>query len=75
MNLFSVQSAEFTGRHIGPNENDTKEMLNTIGIGSMEELIGRTVPSAIRMDHELALPGAMSEAAYLTMVKAISEKN
>ncbi len=75
MNLFSVQSAEFTGRHIGPNENDTKEMLNTIGIGSMEELIGRTVPAAIRMDHQLALPGAMSEAAYLTMVKAISDKN
>ncbi len=75
MNLFSAQSAEFIGRHIGPNPQDTKAMLSTIGAGSIEELISRTVPQAIRMDHALNIPSGMSEAEYLTMLKEISLKN
>lgn len=75
MDLFSIQHSEFTGRHIGPNEQETKEMLQTIGVSSMDELIGRTVPQAIRMNHRLNLPEAMSEAEYLQMVKDISLKN
>ncbi len=75
MNLFSAQNQEFTGRHIGPNAKDTKEMLSTIGVADMEELIGRTVPGAIRMDHRLNLPEALSEAEYLRILKDISLKN
>jgi len=75
MNLFSLQSNEFKGRHIGPNEEATKEMLQTIGVSSMDELIGRTVPASIRMDHKLNIPAAMSEADYLQMVKELSLKN
>ncbi|MBS1690245.1 MAG: glycine dehydrogenase (aminomethyl-transferring), partial [Bacteroidetes bacterium] len=75
MNLFSLQNQEFTQRHIGPDETETREMLDVIGVADMEELIGRTVPQSIRMDHKLKLPEAMSEAAYLQMVKEISLKN
>src|ERR1043165_7023413 len=75
MNLFSIQSEEFIHRHIGPNAQDTQKMLDTIGVESMEELIGRTVPGSIRMDHRLRLPEAMSEAEYLAHVKEISLKN
>lgn len=75
MDLFSIQHGEFTGRHIGPNEQETKEMLKTIGVSSMDELISRTVPQAIRMNHRLNLPEALSEAEYLQMVKEISLKN
>ena len=75
MNLFLAQSQEFQGRHIGPNAEETKQMLQTIGVGSIDELIGRTVPSGIRMEHKLAIPEPMSEAAYLQMVNAISQKN
>jgi glycine dehydrogenase len=75
MNLFSIQSEEFIGRHIGPNEHDRKEMLHTIGVESMEELIGRTVPAAIRMDHKLAIPESVSEAEYLEQLKETSLKN
>ncbi len=75
MNLLSIQSAEFTGRHIGPGEQDTKKMLHAIGVESMEELIGRTVPAAIRMDHKLRIPAAMSEAEYLQQSKETSLKN
>ncbi len=75
MNLFSIQSEEFIGRHIGPNEADTKEMLKTIGVDSMEDLIARTVPQSIRMDHKLHIPEAQSEAEFLAEVKEVSLKN
>ncbi len=75
MNLFSIQNEEFTHRHIGPGEQDTKDMLNTIGIESMEELIRRTVPASIRMGHKLSIPDGISEAEYLYELKESSLKN
>jgi glycine dehydrogenase len=75
MNLFSLQNQEFTQRHIGPDEHETKEMLRAIGVDSMEELISRTVPAAIRMSKPLNIPSALSEAEYLHEIKEISLKN
>jgi glycine dehydrogenase len=75
MSLFEAQSKEFQHRHIGPNESHTREMLKTIGVSSLDELIDRTVPSNIRMKEELNLPPAMSEAEYLTHIKDISLQN
>ena len=42
---------------------------------SLEELIDQTVPSAIRMNHELNIPAAMSEHEYLQHIKDVSLKN
>jgi glycine dehydrogenase len=75
MTIFEQQSNEFIPRHIGPNEADTKAMLKTIGVSSIDELISKTVPSSIRMNHELNIPPAMSEHEYLKHVKEISQKN
>ena len=75
MNLFSSQSQEFTQRHIGPDATETEQMLDTIGVKSLDELIDRTVPAAIRMNRSLNLPAQLSEAAYLRELKAISLKN
>ena len=41
----------------------------------MDELVSRTVPSVIRMNHRLNLPEALSEADYLRLVKDMSLKN
>ena len=75
MSLFSIQNEEFTGRHIGPGAEDTKEMLRVTGVANMEELIARTVPQSIRMDHQLRLPKPQSEAQYLHELKEVSQKN
>jgi glycine dehydrogenase len=75
MNLFEQQSNEFIPRHIGPNKADTKAMLKKTGASSLEDLISKTVPSAIRMDHSLNIPPAMSEHEYLKHIKEISLKN
>src|ERR1044072_2637826 len=75
MNLFSSQSREFTARHSGPNERETSEMLASIGVSSLDKLISRTVPDAIRMDHALRVPAQASEAEYLRELKETSLKN
>jgi glycine dehydrogenase len=75
MSLFESQSKEFQRRHNGPNESQTEQMLKTIGVNNLDELIDKTVPAGIRMDHELNLPPAMSEAEYLSHIKEVSLKN
>ena len=75
MNLFEQQANEFIPRHIGPNEADTKKMLKKIGAESLNQLISNTVPSAIRMNHSLDIPPAMSEHEYLKHIKEVSLKN
>jgi len=74
MNLFQAQSNEFLGRHIGTLA-DTDKMLAAIGMGSLEELIDKTIPGSIRKKDTLAVPDAVSEAQYLRELKNISMKN
>src|SRR3979490_1085376 len=74
MNLFEQESGEFLARHIGSIEEE-EEMLGTIGVKSIEELIDQTVPAAIRMKHELNIPPSMSEHEYLQHIKDVSLKN
>ncbi|MGZ6304650.1 MAG: aminomethyl-transferring glycine dehydrogenase, partial [Ktedonobacteraceae bacterium] len=75
MNLFESQSKEFQRRHNGPSESQTAQMLKTIGVSNLDELVERTVPSNIRMKGELDLPSAMSEDQYLAHIKEVSLKN
>ena len=65
----------FARRHIGPNEVETEEMLGAIGFENLDSLIGATVPKNIRLDRELSLPEAKSEAEALAELRAISKKN
>ena len=75
MNIFEQQAGEFATRHIGPDENETRSMLETTGIDSLDELIDKTVPGNIRMQDPLPLPPAMSEHEYLRHIKDISLRN
>lgn len=75
MNLFQNQSTEFHQRHIGPNETEVKEMLNTIGVESLDELINKTVPEGIRMQENLNIPAAVSEFEYLNELKKVAAQN
>jgi len=75
MNLFEQQQYEFAGRHIGPNKQDTKSMLKTIGVETMDELIDKTVPASIRLKKPLKLPVAQTEFEYLDELKKIAAKN
>jgi glycine dehydrogenase len=50
-------------------------MLKTIGVGSLGELIDKTVPGPIRLEKPLRLPQAMSEYEYLNHIRSIGSKN
>lgn len=65
----------FTERHIGPNPDDIQQMLDTLGISNLDDLIDKTVPQAIRFQQELKLPPAQSEYAALAKLKQIAAKN
>ncbi len=75
MNLFEQQQYEFAGRHIGPNEEEATEMLKTIGVENLDELINQTVPPSIRLKNPLKLPVAQTEFEYLDELKKIAARN
>ena len=65
----------FANRHNGPRPSQVKEMLKVLGVSSIEELIGQTVPKDILLKEPLRLDPAMSEHEYLASLKAIADKN
>lgn len=75
MSLNIHYQENFKDRHIAPNEADTAEMLKTVGVKSIDELIEQTVPAAIRLKQPLNLPKAKSEVDYLTALKQTASLN
>lgn len=75
MTLFEQQQNEFAQRHIGPSAAETKAMLSTIGLQSVDELIDKTVPPAIRLRTPLQTGSAVSEYQYLNELRATASLN
>ena len=67
--------SDFIARHLGPNGTEVSEMLNKIGVSSLDELIDKTIPSAIRLNRELNVSTGISEAEYLKHIQAIGKQN
>jgi glycine dehydrogenase len=65
----------FADRHIGPNEDETREMLRAVGYDNLDALIDATVPKNIRLDRALDLPEAKSETEALAELRALSKQN
>ncbi|MGN6180383.1 MAG: aminomethyl-transferring glycine dehydrogenase, partial [Mucilaginibacter sp.] len=75
MKLNTDYQEKFQSRHIAPNEADTAQMLKTIGVTSVDELIDQTIPARIRLKKPLNLPAAKSEFDYLNTLKQTSLNN
>ncbi|GAB5417675.1 MAG: aminomethyl-transferring glycine dehydrogenase [Crocinitomicaceae bacterium] len=65
----------FSKRHIGPDAAEKQAMLDKVGVGSVAELIDKTIPSHIRLNGELEVSDAMSERDYLSHVSELAAKN
>ena len=65
----------FVNRHLGNDSDDTRDMLHTIGVDSLDQLIDKTVPAAIRRDDDMRVPEAITEYDYLKHLKGIAAKN
>lgn len=68
-------SEKFEGRHIGPDSEQVQQMLKTIGVSSLDELIDQTVPAAIRLKNPLNLPSPKSEFEFLNHFRELARKN
>ena len=65
----------FPSRHIGPTEPEIQEMLDVLGLTSLDDLMQATLPNDIRLDHPLNLPSQRSEHAVLEELKGIAQRN
>jgi len=65
----------FVNRHIGIDKESLETLLSTIEADSIEQLIGETIPSAIRKKDALKVPAALTEHEYLKHIKELSLKN
>ncbi|MBY0244727.1 MAG: aminomethyl-transferring glycine dehydrogenase [Sphingobacteriaceae bacterium] len=75
MSLNIHYQEDFQNRHIAPNPSETKAMLQTIGVASIDELIEQTVPQKIRLKQPLNLPEPKSEVDYLANLKQTASLN
>ena len=66
---------EFISRHVGPSDEDVAEMLGTLDLSSLEELLDKVVPDDIRSLRPLCLPEARNECSALSDLLRMSERN
>ncbi|WP_082906314.1 aminomethyl-transferring glycine dehydrogenase [Phormidesmis priestleyi] len=65
----------FLDRHIGPRDLDVQQMLQTLGLSSLDALIDHAVPPGIRIKRPLKLGESRGEYELLADLKAIAQKN
>ena len=70
-----MNTNDFSIRHIGVGQHDADEMLRTIGVKTLDELINQTLPSNIRLDKPLDLPEPMTEREFAEHISDLASKN
>ena len=66
---------QFAERHIGPRPSEIEDMLQKIGVNTLDELVTQTIPANIRLNKSLDLPTALNESELLDHMKALGKKN
>ncbi len=62
-------------RHIGPSPEEMAEMLQVLGVETLDELIDQTVPKSIRSKEPLEFGKPKSEREWLWFVRQVAKKN
>jgi len=65
----------FAARHVGPDADAITTMLSSVGQRSLDALIDRAVPDAIRSSRPLALPTPVTEAEVIAELRALAAQN
>ncbi|MDR1341772.1 MAG: aminomethyl-transferring glycine dehydrogenase [Prevotellaceae bacterium] len=65
----------FYYRHVGPNEAEISEMLDAVGVKSIDELMSQVIPADICLPQPLKLSAAIGEHEYLQKIKQLAAKN
>jgi len=70
-----MQTDSFVSRHLGPRDKEVQEMLHTIGVSSLDELINKTIPEDIRLKQPLNLPKPLTEFEFSRHIQELGNKN
>ena len=62
-------------RHIGLTEQDQQQMLEVIGVKSVDELIAQTMPADILLEESLDLDEPLTEQEHLSTMHQMAAKN
>eukprot|EP00397_Hematodinium_sp_SG-2012_P007389 GEMP01007434.1.p1 GENE.GEMP01007434.1~~GEMP01007434.1.p1 ORF type:complete len:1013 (+),score=242.82 GEMP01007434.1:163-3201(+) len=66
----------FLHRHIGPSDEQIQQMLATLGVSDLEQLISETVPASIRRKEPMDMhEKTMSESHALRYIEELMNKN
>ncbi|MDD1643244.1 MAG: hypothetical protein LUQ29_08265, partial [Methylococcaceae bacterium] len=65
----------FINRHIGPNQQQTREMLAELGLNELEDIIEQAIPANILNRDPLKLTETISERAVITHLRKMRERN
>lgn len=74
-NIPAENTESFVRRHIGPRPENTAEMLGAMSLSGMNELIAKTVPSAIRLQRQLDVCETSTEYSMLNELRELALKN
>jgi glycine dehydrogenase len=65
----------FARRHNGPSEAEIQSMLEALGLDSLDDLVERAVPDAIRTERPLAIGRGLTEHELLDRARALADEN
>uniref|UniRef100_A0A3P9M057 glycine dehydrogenase (aminomethyl-transferring) n=1 Tax=Oryzias latipes TaxID=8090 RepID=A0A3P9M057_ORYLA len=66
---------DFAERHIGPGEREKRDMLDVLGLESIDQLIENTVPASIRLQRSLKMDDPICENEVLEALQKIASEN
>lgn len=74
--LFDLERhGDFIRRHIGPDDSEVSEMLASLGLDSVDDLIEQAVPASILSERALDLSEPSSERATGTYLRKMRHRN
>ena len=68
-------AGDFIRRHIGPDRHQIAEMIDVLGLATLEDIIDAAVPSRIVSREPLSLTDTVSESALLAHLRKMRDRN
>ena len=70
-----MDTTKFVNRHVGITAEDLPDMLKTVGVNTLDELIDQTIPANIHLKQPLNLPEPMTEREFAEHINELASKN
>ncbi|WP_434740000.1 aminomethyl-transferring glycine dehydrogenase [Micromonospora sp. SH-82] len=70
-----MTSEQFADRHVGPDQDAQRRMLDVVGYDSVDELMDAAIPESIRWHGDLDLPAPVGEAEAVAQLRELAARN